>query len=112
VNQTWLQIMAVMVGGSIVKAIISNSFVWVFVDVAVLFISYLILRRYPGVDLKSSMVFLSGLTVVSVLMDLDIVGGLVGNILILALFGWMMFGRNGNNNDSPRRPTIRHKWHK
>lgn len=109
-NQIWLQIFVAMIGGSIVKAIISNSWVWVFVDIAVLVICYLILKRHSNVDLKTSMLFLSGLTFVSILMDLGIVGGLIGNVLILAMLGWMIFGRGGNNNS--KRPTIRHKWHK
>lgn len=109
-NQIWLQIFVAMIGGSIVKAIISNSWVWVFIDIAVLITCYLILRRHSNVDLKSSMLFLGGLTFVSILMDLDIVGGIFGNILILVMLGWMMFGRGGNNKS--KRPTVRHKWHK
>ena len=109
-NQIWLQIFVAMIGGSIVKGIISNSWVWVFVDIAVLIICYLILRRHSNVDIKNSMFFLSGLTLVSILMDLGIIGGLIGNILILAMLGWMVFGRGGNNNS--KRPPIRHKWHK
>lgn len=110
-NQIWLQIFVAMIGGSIVKSIISNSWVWVFIDIAVLVICYLILRRQSNVDLKTSMLFLSGLTFVSIIMDLGIVGGLIGNILILAIIGWLAFGRGGGNNQT-RRPTIRHKWHK
>lgn len=111
-NQIWLQIFVAMIGGSIVKGLISNSWVWVFVDIAVLVICYLILRRHSNVDLKGSMLFLSGLTIVSILMDIGIIGGLIGNILILVMLGWMVFGRGGNNSNNTKRPSIRHKWHK
>ena len=111
-NQIWLQIFVAMIGGSIVKAMISNSWVWAFIDVAVLAICYLILRRHSNVDLKTSMLFLSGLTLVSVLMDVGAVGGIVGNLLILAMLGWMIFGRGGGSTNKAKRPTIRHKWHK
>lgn len=111
-NQIWLQIFVAMIGGSIVKMIIPNSWIWVFVDIAVLVICYLLLRRHSNVDLKSSMLFLSGLTLVSILMDLNIVGGVIGNVLILILLGWMIFGRGANTRATTKRPPVRHKWHK
>lgn len=111
-NQIWLQIFVAMISGSIVKMIIPNSWIWVFIDIAVLVICYLILRRHSNVDLKSSMLFLGGLTVVSILMDLNIVGGVIGNVLILILLAWMIFGRGGNANSNSKRPPVRHKWHK
>jgi len=109
-NQIWLQIFVVMIGSSIIKYLFASPFIWVCIDLAVLAICYMILRRNPYIDLRGSMLFLSGLTIVSVLTDLDIISGLVGNIIILALLGWMMFGRS--DNDAPRRPKVRHKWHK
>lgn len=109
-NQIWLRIFMVMIGGSVAKYIFLNPFIWVGIDLAILGISYLILRKYPFVDLKQSMSFLGGLTAVSILTDLGIISGLVGNILIIALLAWMMFGRNGRGSNN--RPTTRHKWHK
>jgi len=110
-NQIWLRIFMVMIGGSFAKYIFLNPFAWVGIDLAVLGISYLILRRYPFVDLRSSMAFLGGLTAVSILTDLGIISGLVGNILIVGLLAWMMFGGKGSNG-SNNRPSNRHKWHK
>ncbi|AJQ28108.1 MAG: hypothetical protein H6Q69_4457 [Firmicutes bacterium] len=108
-NQIWLRIFMVMIGGSVAKYIVVNPFIWVCIDLAILGIAYLILRRYPFIDLKSSMSFLGGLTAVSVLIDLGIISGLVGNILIIALLAWMIFGRSRGSNN---RPVNRHKWHK
>lgn len=110
-NQIWLRIFMVMIGGSIVKYLFVGPILWVCIDLAVLGISYLILRRYPYVDLKASMSFLGGLTAVSILTDLGIISGLISNILMIALLAWLMFGRGGNNGPN-NRPTNRHKWHK
>jgi hypothetical protein len=109
-NQIWMRIFLIMIGGSIVKYLFASALVWVGIDLAVLAVCYLTLKRYPFVDLKTSMLFLGGLTVVSVLTDLGIISGLIANVIILALLAWMMFGRNGNN--GPKRPQNRHKWHK
>ena len=109
-NKIWLQIFAAMVGGSIVKSFFPSSLVWVCVDIAVFGISYLILRRDSNVNLKSSMKFLGGLTVISVLTDLGIMSDMMSSLFILALLGWMMYDRRRNVNAKP--PVNRHKWHK
>ena len=109
-NKIWLQIFAAMIGGSIVKSFFPNSLVWVCIDIAVLGISYLILRRHANVNLKSSMVFLGGLTVISIFTDLGIMSDMVSSLFILALLGWMMYDRRQKGNNKP--PEIRHKWHK
>jgi hypothetical protein len=100
-----------MIGGTILKYLFVGSILWVCIDLAVLGTSYLILKRYPYVDLKASMFFLGGLTAVSILNDLGIINGLISSILMMAVLAWMMFGRGGNNG-SNNRPTNRHKWHK
>jgi len=115
-NQVWLQVFAVMMGGNIIKYIVPYPPVWVCVDLLMLDIYYRILRRHPHVDVKGSMLFFGGLTVVSILMDLGFIGALIGNVAIMALLGWMIFGqgRNGGSGGSSKfkGPNIRHKWHK
>ena len=112
-NRVWLQVLLVLVGGSLLKNVIPLPVAWVAIDLAVWGIAYLLLRRYPFVDLHGSMLFLSGLTVVSILEDLGIIHGPVGPLLILALLAWMFF-RNGGGGDDWRRKRrpLRHKWHK
>jgi len=110
VNKLWLQIFAAMIGGSIVKTIFPNSFVWVCIDIAVFGICYLILRRHSNVNLKSSMLFLGALTGISIFTDLGIMSDMISGLFILALLGWMMYARRSNG--GPKPPTIRHKWHK
>jgi len=91
-NRTWFYILAVMIGGSMVKYLLPNPLFWVIIDLAVLGIAYLILRRHPYIDMRHSMIFLGGLTVINVLVDFGIMSGMMGNIALLALLGWMLFG--------------------
>ena len=108
-NQIWLRIFMVMIGGNVVKYIFINPYIWVCIDLAVFGIVYLVLKRYPFIDLKSSMSFLGGLTVISILADLEIISNLISSVLIMGLLAWMMFGRSRG---SKNRPVNRHKWHK
>lgn len=108
-NQVWLIVLAVMIGGSILKYLILNPWAAVAIDLAVLAIAYLILRRYPYINLRSSMIFLGGLTAISVAVDLGLIDGLIGEIAILGFLAWLFFRRG----DSSRRPPkLRHPWHK
>lgn len=91
-NRTWFYILAIMIGGSMLKYAIPNNLLWVLIDLSVLGIAYLVLRRHPHIDMRHSMIFLGGLTAINVLVDLGIMGGMMGNIALLALLGWMMFG--------------------
>ena len=109
-NRIWLQIFVAMISGSIFKSIFPDPLIWVCIDIGVLGISYMILRRHSYINLKGSMLFLSGLTVVSILTDLGMMNGLVSNIIVLALVGWMLFGRKGAS--GPKPPSNRHQWHK
>lgn len=109
-NKIWLQVFGVMIGGSLLKSFIPNVFVWIGIDLAVFGLAYLILRRDAAINLKSSMIFLGGLTFVSILTDLRMVSDIIGSIMTLALLGWMMYNRGGNNGSNP--PNLRHKWDK
>ncbi|MEM5768360.1 MAG: hypothetical protein AAGU23_07435 [Bacillota bacterium] len=112
-NGVWLQVLLVMVGGSLLKYVIPLPVAWVVIDLAVLGIAYLLLRRYPFVDFKSSMLFLGGLTVVNILTDLGFINGFVGTLLILAVLAWMFFRNGGGGGDWRRkRQPLRYKWHK
>lgn len=95
-NQTWFKILAAMIVGSMLKYLVFSSLAWVIIDLAVLGVAYLLLRRDPFTDMKHSMLFLGGLTAVNVLVDLGIIGGMIGNLALLALLAYMMFGRDYN----------------
>ncbi|MDF2569165.1 MAG: hypothetical protein K0R55_769 [Sporomusa sp.] len=96
-NQMWFQVLAVMIVGSMLKYLVVNPFAWVVIDLAVLGVAYLMLRRDPFIDMKRSMIFLGGLTGVNILVDLGIMDGVVANLVLLALLAYMMFGRGYNN---------------
>lgn len=93
----WFQILAVMIVGSMLKYLVFNTLAWVVIDLAVLGVAYLLLKRDPFTDMKRSMIFLGGLTAVNVLVDLGIIGGVLGNLVLLGLLAYIMFGRNYNN---------------
>lgn len=96
-NQMWFQVLAVMIAGSIIKYLIVSPLAWVVIDLVVFGVAYLMLRRDPFIDMKRSMIFLGGLTAVNVLVDLGIMDGVIANLALLGLLGYMMFGRGNNN---------------
>lgn len=112
-DQIWLQLFAVMIGASILKYMVFHPLAAVGIDVGMLGICYLILRRYPYVDMRQSMLFLSLLTAVSILTDLGIINGMFGNVAVLVILAWILFRQGGGRGGGrPRQQTIRHKWHK
>lgn len=113
-NTVWLQVLVVMVGGTLLKHLFYHPYIWVGLDLAVLGIAYYLLRRYPFVDFKSSMFFLSGLTAVSILTDLGVIGAFYGDLLVLAILAWMIYSNSGGGDGGWRskRQPLRHKWHK
>ncbi len=102
-NQIWLQVFAVLIGGSLLKYVFTNQLMWVVIDLAVLGIAYILLKRHPYIDLKKSMSYLGAVTAVSVSVSLGIIGGEIGNIIVLILLAWMIFG-GGFGSSSGRRP--------
>ncbi|BBB92732.1 MAG TPA: hypothetical protein PKA28_03115 [Methylomusa anaerophila] len=97
-HQIWFQVLAVMVVGSIIKYFIINPLAWVVIDLAILAIAYLMLRRHPFVDLKRTMIFFGGLTLINILVDIRILDGMLGNLALLGLLAWMLFGGGTKNN--------------
>jgi len=102
-DKIWLQVFAVMIGGSVLKYLFANPLLWVIVDLAVLGIAFVLLKRYPFIDLKKSMSFLGSLTAVSILVDLGVVDGMIGNIAVLALVAWMIYKGGSGGGRRPRR---------
>jgi hypothetical protein len=109
VNNVWWMILGIMVAGGILKYFFINSYIALIINIAVLVACYLVLRRYPYVDLKRSMIFLTVLTVIVIVVEFGIISGLVANIGMLALIVWMFLGP-GRGPNRPSKP--RHQWHK
>lgn len=110
IQQIWLYLLAVIIGGSVIKEWFINPVALVMVDLIVLFVLYMLIRRYSFIDVKRSMYFLSLLTFITILIDVNLVPNIIGSIIILSILLWMIFrnGRGGGSN----RPQLRHKWHK
>lgn len=108
-NNIWLMIFGVMVIGNILRYIFPDPMLAAIIDLGVLGGAYLILRRYPYVDLKRSMLFLSIVMGVAVLVDLGLLHPMIGDIAMLCVLAWMFFSQ-GRRPGKPQR--IRHQWHK
>ncbi|WP_021166763.1 hypothetical protein SOV_09640 [Sporomusa ovata DSM 2662] len=112
-STTWLYLMVVMIVGSIVKGFVFGQIIWVSIDLAVLGVCYLILRRRYWVDMRQSMIFLSVITVISILADIGLISGMFANVLSLAFIGWLIYrGSGGEGKFHNKKPKLRHKWHK
>lgn len=105
----WLKLIGVMVFANIIKYAVMLPLFWVAVDVAALVVCYFLLRSVPYLNLRTSMLYLTGFTMISILVDLRIIGGLVGNILSLLVIGWLLWR---NRLPRSKKPPLRHKWHK
>jgi hypothetical protein len=109
VDRVWLKLIGVMVFASIIKYAVMSPLFWVTVDLAALAVCYFLLRAIPYINLRTSMLYLSGFTGISILVDLRIIGGLIGNILSLLVIGWLLWR---NNLPRIKKQPLRHKWHK
>ncbi len=112
VNQTWLKVFALLMGGSLIKMMLVHPLVWVGIDFVVLGAAYQVLKRDPLVNVPQSMKLLGALTAINVLVDLGILEAWMGNFAVLGLVGWMIYrSRSGGGGGSARRQQ-RHKWNK
>ncbi|CUH96915.1 putative membrane protein [Propionispora sp. 2/2-37] len=110
IQQIWLYLFAVIIGGAIIKELFISPVILVLIDLIILFALYMLIRRYSFIDVKRSMYFFSLLTFITILVDVNLMPSIIGNIIILSILLWMIFssGRGGG----PNRPPLRHKWHK
>lgn len=108
-DRIWLKLIGVMICTSIGKYAVMHPAFWVVLDLTALGVCYLLLRSVPTIDIKTSMWYLAGFTAISILVDMGVINGLFGQILSLAVIGWLLW-----RNRTPRikRQQLRHKWHK
>jgi len=109
-TNVWLMLFAIMLAGGVLKYLFLNVWAAVVIDVVILGAVYFLLRRYPFLDFRKTMIFFTGLTVVSILVDIGLISDLVGNLVILAVLVWAIYRRYGGGGSG--RPKLRHKWHK
>lgn len=91
-NFSWIYILIVMFAGDMVIRMMPILPVVLLVRFGVVVIGYFILRRDPFIDLRSSMMFLLGLTGLNILVDFGILGGMLANLAYIVLLVWSMSG--------------------
>lgn len=67
----------------------------VVVDAGFLVCVYMLLRQYRVPSIKRIMIILILLMLISILTEFGILPQDVGNLLLLAVFAWMIFGKGG-----------------
>ena len=91
----WMWIIGIMlIGGFILQMTPLMFYLYVVfgVHLSILLISYLILRRERGIDLRANMLFMLGLTVINIMTDLGIMNYHMSLAAVAALFVWSLFG--------------------
>lgn len=115
-GETWIKLLILMVGSSMVKYMFADQLIWVVIDLAVLGIAYLMLRSNPYIDLRLTMLMLGGLTLISILTDVGFLNGFLGQLIMLAVLIWIFWRRSGGGGGGRGRQQRsyprRHNWHK
>lgn len=91
----WMWIIGIMlIGGFILQMtpLMFYPYAVFGVHLSILLISYLILRRERGIDLRANMLFMLGLTVINIMTDLGIMNYHMSGAAVAALFVWSLFG--------------------
>ena len=91
-TNSWLYILVVMLAGSFIIHMYPTLVVAIGVNVGIFIASYFILRRDPRVDMRASMLFIFGLTVINILAALGWMSSMMANLAFIALFIWSMAG--------------------
>lgn len=74
---------------------ILGTSIGILVNISILGYVYLVLREYRYLNIKKIMAFLGGFTLISILMDIGWLPTDLGNLIMLAIIAWMLFGRGG-----------------
>lgn len=98
-----IRLLAVFIVSSILRIIVHMIFGVGFIgtagsiliDLGVLGCIYVLLKEYRYINLRKTMYFLGGMTFISILMDLHVIRGDIGQLIILGIIAWMIFGRDG-----------------
>ena len=91
-NIVMLKVFGPLFAGAVAKMFIAQGLGWVAIDLVALGAVYLILKKYPYIDLKKAMSYLGAITFISVLVDIGMIDGVIGNLAVIGQLLWMMFG--------------------
>ncbi len=91
-SKSWLYVLGVMIAANVLLHIYPYVWMSLLMSFVVFVAAYFILRRDPFVDLRASMLFIFGLTVINVLAAVGVLSGTMSNIAFVALLVWSMAG--------------------
>jgi hypothetical protein len=99
-----MQLLIIFIASGVLKLIAAGIFgvgvmglmCGIVIDIAVVGVIYLLLRQnYYYLNLNKIMAIIIAITLLSILMDIGILPAGIGNLLVLAVLGWMLFNRGG-----------------
>ncbi len=90
--RSWLYVLGLMLAGSVMINMRPTLFVALTVYIGIFIGSYFILRRDPFIDLRGSMLFIFGLTVINILAAIGWMSSTMSNIAFIALLVWSLAG--------------------
>lgn len=91
-TNSWLYIMLLMFGTSIIGAWTGSIYIEIFLDLAVLGAAHFLLRKDPMVDYRTGMIFMIGLTIINILVELNLISRTVKWEGLIGLIVWSWFG--------------------
>ena len=91
-NYSWVSVIILLLIGNMLISFFGTILMALIIHIGVLIGSYFILRRNPFIDVRASMLFLLGMTVINVLSDLRIMTGWMTNLAFIALVIWSAAG--------------------
>ena len=102
-NQLLMKFVLIFIGSTIIKMLVQQLLpgtvaalvLSVLVDIAFVGCIYLVLRRYNIPEFRQIMLILAGMTLVGILIETGLLSVVVGNILLLFIFLWILLRKTG-----------------
>lgn len=91
-SKSWLYILALMLGASLITYLTNSALVSLALDAGILVAAYFIFKRDRYIDMKSSMIFITILTAVNMMVTVGSISVDVSRQTMLALVIWSWFG--------------------
>lgn len=91
-SNSWLYVLGLMIASSAITFVTQSVLISILCDILVLVGAYIIFKRDRFIDMKSSMIFITILTVVNIMVTLGTMSIDVSRQTMIALVVWSWFG--------------------